>query len=68
MEIINSYDLLADRDDSNQLAKITIDLLNNREKRLRIGEDNRKRFLELFSLEAMIDSYRSLYKELLQDH
>ena len=51
--------------DREELAKILIGLLDDREKRLRIGEENRKRVHELFSVEAMAEKYGALYGELL---
>ncbi|ODG99008.1 hypothetical protein A4S05_06640 [Nostoc sp. KVJ20] len=67
-EIINNNELLAPPGDSSKLAEIIIDLLDNREKRLKIGSANRQRAQALFSVEAMIRSYSSLYSELLQEN
>ena len=49
----------------DELADIIIDLLNNREERLRIGMKNRERALRYFSLEAMVRQYELIYEELL---
>jgi glycosyltransferase involved in cell wall biosynthesis len=65
-EIIGDRELLASPGDSDGLADIIINLLNDREKRLRIGALNRQRAQELFSLEAMINSYSTLYNELIK--
>jgi glycosyltransferase involved in cell wall biosynthesis len=64
-EIIGNNDLLAPPGDSDRLATIIIDLLNDREKRLSIGEFNKKRAKDLFSVETMITKYRQLYDSLL---
>ncbi|MBE0575133.1 MAG: methyltransferase domain-containing protein [Desulfuromonadales bacterium] len=64
-EIIGDKSLLAPPGDSCRLAEIIIDLLNNRERRIEIGRQNRERAHEKFSVEAMIEGYKSLYVELL---
>ena len=64
-EIIGNHDLLAPAGDSDRLATIIIDLLNDRRKRLSIGEYNKKRAEDLFSVEAMIAKYGQLYDSLL---
>ena len=51
--------------DREELSDIIVDLLNNREKRVRVGASNRARALELFSVETMIQEYDRLYGELL---
>jgi glycosyltransferase involved in cell wall biosynthesis len=48
------------------LAKYTNDLLNNREKALRMGEAGRQRMLEHFSVPHMVAQYAALYRRLLQ--
>ncbi len=48
-----------------QLADIVVDLLNDREKRLEIGEKNQKRAFEHFAVETMIHKYDLLYERLL---
>jgi glycosyltransferase involved in cell wall biosynthesis len=65
-EVTGDCGLLAAPGDSDALADIIIALLNDRERRLKIGEMNRKRAVELFSVEAMIDSYSKLYEELIK--
>ncbi|MBN3906212.1 MAG: glycosyltransferase [Nostoc sp. NMS1] len=67
-EIINNNELLAPPGDSSKLAEIIIDLLENREKRIQIGSANRQRAQALFSVQAMIRSYSSLYSELFQEN
>jgi len=62
-EILNGSECLGDNRD--ELVRIIIDLLNDREKRLAIGRRNRERARELFSIEAMIERYAQLYGELL---
>ena len=64
-EILGSRKQLAPREDSEALARIIVDLLDNPEKRLDVGRFNHERAVELFSLETMVDSYRSLYAETL---
>ena len=51
--------------DRKQLADIIARLLDDREKRLEIGEKNRKRAFEHFTVEAMIRQYDLLYERLL---
>ncbi len=65
-EIIADDELLAPPGDSDRLADIIIDLLNNHEKLKSIGASNRKRVQSLFSVEAMINSYADLYKSLIK--
>jgi glycosyltransferase involved in cell wall biosynthesis len=65
-EIIGDSQLLAPPGDSDALASIIIDLLDDRERRLQIGINNRQRVQKLFSVEAMIDSYSKLYEEMLK--
>jgi glycosyltransferase involved in cell wall biosynthesis len=62
-EILGSTECLGR--DREELAEILVGLLDDREKRLRIGEENRKRVHELFSVEAMVEKYGALYGELL---
>ena len=51
--------------DRARLAGLIIDLLNNREKRIEIGMLNRERAHEMFSVEAMVAKYDSLYESVL---
>lgn len=66
-EIIADKTLLAPSGDSNRLAEIIIELLNDREKRIEIGVQNRNRAHISFSVEAMIEGYKSLYDNLLSE-
>ncbi|OOO03275.1 MAG: putative S-adenosylmethionine-dependent methyltransferase [Chromatiales bacterium USCg_Taylor] len=63
-EIIGDAELLAPPGDSARLAQIIIDLLDDRERRLRIGRENRQR-AEKLSVDAMVREYRTLYDQLL---
>jgi len=64
-EITGNCNLLAPPGDSDALADMIIELLNDRERRLRIGARNRERAERLFSIEAMIDGYSALYNGLI---
>ncbi len=65
-EIVGDSKLLAPPGDSDQLANIIIELLDDRERRIQIGQINRQRAQKLFSVEAMIESYSRLYNEMLK--
>ena len=60
-EIIGDPDLLVPAGDSNGMARLVVELLDDRKKRLEIGQRNRARAIERFSLPAMVRSYRVLY-------
>jgi 2-polyprenyl-3-methyl-5-hydroxy-6-metoxy-1,4-benzoquinol methylase/glycosyltransferase involved in cell wall biosynthesis len=62
-EMIEDPTLVAPPADSDKLADIITHLLDDRAERLAIGPKNRKRANLLFSIEAMIESYRKLYHE-----
>jgi len=62
-EILGSTECLAK--DTQELTRIIIDLLNNRQKRLEIGAANYERVEKLFSLEAMVEKYDRLYSQFL---
>lgn len=64
-EILGSDALLVPVGDSDALADLIIELLKDRERRLKIGETNRQRALNLFSVETMIEKYTRLYEEVL---
>jgi glycosyltransferase involved in cell wall biosynthesis/2-polyprenyl-3-methyl-5-hydroxy-6-metoxy-1,4-benzoquinol methylase len=66
-EIVENPGLLASAGDSRELAEVLVRLLDDRGERLAVGERNRQRARERFSLEAMIQSYRALYSELIQE-
>jgi len=65
-EILGNNDLLAKNTD--ELADIIINLLDNRQRRIEIGEQNYLRAHEFFSVEAMVTAYDQLYEKLLHDH
>jgi len=64
-EIVGSNSMLAPPGDVAGMAKIVVDLLNDRERRLRIGAENQRRAKALFSVSAMTDSFGGLYRALL---
>lgn len=64
-EILGSDALLVPVGESDALANLIIELLNDREQRLAIGTANRQRALNLFSVETMIKKYAQLYEEVL---
>ncbi len=64
-EITGDRRLLAPKGDSLALAAIVTALLDDRARRLAIGEHNRRRAHELFSVETMAGRYEALYDELL---
>lgn len=65
-EILGGTGLLATPGDSEQLARIIVELLDDRERRLQIGAENRARAERLFSVEAMIGRYRTMYEALVR--
>jgi len=64
-EIVDDASLLAEAGDSDELAALAMQLLDDPERCRRIGARSRDRALALFSLEAMLDAYRRVYGELL---
>jgi len=62
-EIIANEKLLAPPDDFKKMSEIIIELLDDREKRLKIGDANHLRAKELYSVESMIRSYQEIYNE-----
>jgi glycosyltransferase involved in cell wall biosynthesis len=66
-EIVDNPAVLADPGDARGLAEVLVRLLDDRSERLIIGERNRRRAHERFSLEAMIESYRELYGGLIEE-
>jgi glycosyltransferase involved in cell wall biosynthesis len=66
-EIIGKPEFLAEPGNSEQLADIIIDLLNDRSRRLETGRHNQKRVHSKFSLEAMTSSYQEIYDQLLKE-
>jgi glycosyltransferase involved in cell wall biosynthesis len=65
-EIIKDDSLLAPAGDIKELSKIVIELLDNKERRHQIGRRNNRRAKELFSVEAMIESYKDIYGDLIR--
>ncbi len=65
-EIVGDPGLLAPSGDSAGLAGIILELLDDRNRRLRIGAGNRQRAQRLFSVESMVAAYAELYEELLK--
>ena len=65
-EILGSAETLAPVGDSQRLAAIILDLLENRRRREKLGARNRTRAQTLFSMESMVAAYRQLYRELLE--
>lgn len=65
-EILAGKEYLAPSKDSVQLSKIIISLLNDRDKRLKIGKNNKERAHAKFSVEEMVRKYSVLYKEMLR--
>lgn len=64
-EITAAPELLAPAGDAVALAEIVIGLLDDRERRLRIGEENRRRARSRFSVQATVRRYEALYDEIL---
>ena len=64
-EIVDDASLLAAAGNSDELATLVIQLLDDPERCRRIGVRSRDRALALFSVEAMLDAYRGAYGELL---
>jgi glycosyltransferase involved in cell wall biosynthesis len=64
-EIIGDRSLLAPPGDVIRLSEIILQLLEDRERRVRLGALNRQRALERFSMESMIRAYANLYDSLL---
>jgi glycosyltransferase involved in cell wall biosynthesis len=64
VEITGDPSVLAPPGDANRLAEIVVELLDDRPRRLRIGEANRRRAEERFSTASMVADYDALYSEL----
>jgi glycosyltransferase involved in cell wall biosynthesis len=63
-EITGDASLVAPAGDSARLGAIAAALLDDRPRRIAIGETNRARAERLFSVEAMVAAYEALYREL----
>lgn len=66
-EIISDKSLVAEPGNSDMLSDIICNLLDDKKRRLIIGDFNRERALRNFSVEAMIASYAKLYDEVLSE-
>lgn len=66
-EILGDDEYLARPGDSERLAEIIIKLLDDRSRRLLIGQLNRQRALSLFSIETMIRSYERIYRDVIEE-
>jgi glycosyltransferase involved in cell wall biosynthesis len=66
-EILADSSVLAPPGDADALAEIVARLLDDRERRLRLGAANRERAVERFSVETMAHRYAELYDELLAE-
>jgi glycosyltransferase involved in cell wall biosynthesis len=64
-EIVGDCGLLAPRGNSEALAELIINLLDDKERRKQIGSRNRDRAHKLFSVENMVNDYLKLYQELI---
>jgi glycosyltransferase involved in cell wall biosynthesis len=64
-EILGSEDLLAK--DPDDLADIIVNLLEDRQRRIEIGQKNYLRAHERFSVEAMVAAYDGVYEKLIHD-
>jgi len=63
-EIVGNASLVAPAGDSARLGAIAAALLDDRARRIALGEANRARAEERFSVEAMVAAYEALYREL----
>jgi glycosyltransferase involved in cell wall biosynthesis len=63
-EIVGDASLVAPAGDSARLGVIAAALLDDRSRRIALGEANRARAERLFSVGAMVAAYEALYREL----
>ena len=61
-EILGSKKTLVKYGDTDALASLAIEILNNPEKKKQAGFENKERVYNLFSTEKMINGYENLYK------
>ncbi len=66
-EILGSREFLAPAGDSEALADIIIQLLDDAQRRHTIGRANRERAAAHFSVQAMTDKYRALYEDICRN-
>ena len=66
-EIIGDDDLLVPVGDSDGLARLIVSLLDDAEWRLRVGERNRSRAVQRFSLPSMVGAYAALYEAVVSE-
>jgi glycosyltransferase involved in cell wall biosynthesis len=52
--------------DSEALANLIVEMINNPQKRKQLGQENKKRAHAYFSVEKMIGAYEDLYHSVLQ--
>jgi glycosyltransferase involved in cell wall biosynthesis len=64
-EILGNKECLATAQDSTRLAQIIISLLDDRKKRIAIGQYNKERAQGKYSVEEMVRKYSILYNEML---
>ena len=64
-EIIGNKDSLAEYGNVSKLADIIITLMENPQKRIAIGQENKECARTHFSVESMIDQYIKLYNSVL---
>ena len=64
-EIVGDASVLAPPGDADRLARVVMNLLDDRERRITIGASNRRRALERFSIGTMVRAYESLYDSVL---
>jgi glycosyltransferase involved in cell wall biosynthesis len=66
-EIIADDRLLVPPGDSAELARVVVELLDDRPRRLAIGRRNRTRAVDHFSLSAMVRAYGGLYASMMAE-
>jgi glycosyltransferase involved in cell wall biosynthesis len=64
-EIVGDDDLLVTPGDGKALATLIISLLDDADRRKAIGQRNRQRVHELFSVDRMVEKYAALYSDLI---
>lgn len=64
-EIIGTREFLAPPGNSDRLAEIIAALLDDPARMLAVGQTNQKRAHSLFSVQAMVERYAELYRQLL---